>query len=166
MSRCCRIHPALPPIIAVSSLFLASAPEPAMAQAPPVTARPPQFGVSVEKNVPIITRDKVRLAADIYHPARDGKPVAGRYPALLTRTPYNKDGAARDGQYYAERGYVVVLNDVRGRYASEGTWRLIVDDPQDGYDVVEWIARRSGLMARSAPLARAILAALSMPWPR
>ena len=47
-----------------------------------------------------------------------------------------------EGRYYAERGYVVVANDVRGRYASEGTWRLIVDDPQDGFDVVEWIARQ------------------------
>ena len=47
-----------------------------------------------------------------------------------------------EGRYYAERGYVVVANDVRGRYASEGTWRLIADDPEDGYDVVEWIARQ------------------------
>ena len=39
-------------------------------------------------------------------------------------------------------GYVVVANDVRGRYASEGTWRLIADDPQDGFEVVEWIARQ------------------------
>ena len=74
-------------------------------------------------------RDGVRLAADIYRPARDGKPAAGRFPTLLTRTPYNKDGASGEGRYYAERGYVVVANDVRGRYASEGTWRLIADDP-------------------------------------
>ena len=60
----------------------------------------------------------------------------------MTRTPYNKDGVGGEGRYYAERGYVVVANDVRGRYASEGTWRLIADDPQDGFDVVEWIARQ------------------------
>ena len=40
----------------------------------------------------------------------------------LTRTPYDKGGAAGEGKYYAERGYVVVANDMRGRYASEGTW--------------------------------------------
>ena len=74
--------------------------------------------------------------------ARDGKPAPGRFPTLLTRTPYNKDGVGGEGRYYAERGYVVVANDVRGRYASEGTWRLIADDPQDGYEVVEWIARQ------------------------
>ena len=48
-------------------------------------------------------RDGVQLAADIYRPARDGKPAAGRFPALLTRTPYNKDGVDRDGRYFAER---------------------------------------------------------------
>ncbi len=107
-----------------------------------MTARPAEFGVVVEKNVMIPMRDGVRLAADIYRPARDGTPAPGRFPALLTRTPYNKDGVASEGRYYAERGYVVVANDVRGRYASEGTWRLIADDPADGFDVVEWIARQ------------------------
>ena len=85
-------------------------------------------------------RDGVSLAADIYRPGRDAKPSSGRFPSLLTRTPYNKDGAAGEGRYYAERGYVVVANDVRGRYGSEGLWRLIADDPEDGYAVVEWIA--------------------------
>jgi putative CocE/NonD family hydrolase len=113
-----------------------------LAQPPRVTSRIAEYGVVVERNVMIPVRDGVRLAADIHHPARDGKPVPGRFPALLTRTPYNKDGVASEGRYYAERGYVVVANDVRGRYQSEGSWRLIVDDPQDGYDVVEWIARQ------------------------
>ena len=110
------------------------------AQAPRVSARAPDLDVVVEKNVWIPTRDGIHLAADIYRPARAGKLVPGRLPALLTRTPYNKDGVSGEGRYYAARGYVVVANDVRGRYASEGTWRLIDDDPADGYDVVEWIA--------------------------
>ena len=101
----------------------------------------PQYEAVVEKNVMIPMRDGVSLAADIYRPGRDGKPSPGRFPALLTRTPYNKDGTGGEGRYYAERGYVVVANDVRGRYASEGKWRMIVDDPEDGFDVVEWIAR-------------------------
>ena len=115
---------------------------PARAEPPRVSKRPPEFGVIVEKNVLVPMRDGVHLAIDIYRPARDGKPAPGRFPTLLTRTPYDKNGAGGEGRYYAERGYVVAANDVRGRYASEGTWRLIVDDPQDGFEVVEWIARQ------------------------
>jgi putative CocE/NonD family hydrolase len=110
------------------------------AQAPRVQKRPAEYEVAVEKNVMITARDGTRLAADVYRPARGGAPVAGRFPTLLTRTPYDKNGAEAEGRYYAGRGYNVVANDVRGRYASEGTWRLIADDPRDGFDVVEWIA--------------------------
>lgn len=112
------------------------------AQAPNVSKRTAEYDVIVEKNVVIAVRDGTKLAADIYRPARDGSAVPGRFPTLLTRTPYNKDGSAGEGKYYAARGYNVVANDVRGRYASEGVWRLIADDPNDGYDVVEWIARQ------------------------
>jgi putative CocE/NonD family hydrolase len=112
-----------------------------LAQVPPaVSSRPAEYGVAVEKNVMIPVRDGVRLAADLYRPTREGKPASGRFPALLTRTPYDKGGSAAEGRYYAERGYVVVANDTRGRYASEGTWHGLRDDPADGYDVVEWIA--------------------------
>jgi uncharacterized protein len=114
----------------------------ALAQAPSVGARTAEMGVVVEKNVWVPMRDAVHLAADIYRPARDGKPALGRFPTLLTRTPYNKDGVGGEGRCYAERGYVVVANDIRGRYASEGTWRLMTDDPADGYDLVEWIAQQ------------------------
>jgi putative CocE/NonD family hydrolase len=115
----------------------------AAAQPPAVSSRPTEFEVVVETNVMIPMPDGVRLAADIYRPARAGRPVEGRFPTLLTRTPYNKgDGNAPEGAYYAARGYNVVTNDVRGRYASEGNWRLIADDPRDGYEVVEWIARQ------------------------
>src|SRR5262249_58627289 len=124
--------------------FLASAllliPTPGFAQPPQVEDRPAEYGVAVEKDVMIPVRDGTRLAADIYRPARDGVPVAGRFPTLLTRTPYDKKGAGTEGKFYAERGYNVVANDVRGRYASQGIWRLIADDPRDGFDVVEWIA--------------------------
>jgi putative CocE/NonD family hydrolase len=106
------------------------------AQAPKVVAREAEFEVAVDKNIMVPMRDGVRLALDVYRPMREGK-----YPALLTRTPYNKgDEISPEAKYYASRGYVVVMNDVRGRYASEGTWRMMVDDPNDGYDVVEWVA--------------------------
>ncbi|GAC1463857.1 MAG: CocE/NonD family hydrolase [Isosphaeraceae bacterium] len=110
------------------------------ADPPAVKSRAADYEVQVEKNVVIVVRDGTKLSADLYHPARKGKGLSGRRPTLLTRTPYNKDGAEGEGRYYAERGYHVVANDVRGRYGSEGTWRLIADDPADGYDVVEWIA--------------------------
>ncbi len=113
------------------------------AEGPPVASRAAEFEVVVEKDQKITMRDGVKLAVDLYRPAKDGKPVAGKFPALLTRTPYNKAGTAGEGRYYASRGYVVVANDVRGRYASEGTWRLIADDPEDGFEVVEWIARQN-----------------------
>jgi uncharacterized protein len=112
----------------------------ALAQAPQVSHRAAESDVAVETDVLIPMRDGVRLAADIYRPAKDGQPVAGRFPTLLTRTPYNKSGSAGEGRYYAARGYNVVANDVRGRFASQGTWRLMADDPKDGFDVVEWIA--------------------------
>jgi len=129
-------------VIALPALLVGLSCGSVLAQPPKVSPRPAELGVVVEKNVMMPMGDGVRLAADVYRPARDGKPAPGRFPAVLTRTPYNKDGSANEGRYYAERGYVVVANDVRGRYASEGVWRLIADDPQDGFEIVEWIARQ------------------------
>ncbi len=96
-----------------------------------------------QKNVMIAVRDGTRLAADLYLPAKDGKPLEGKYPTILARTPYNKDGARGDAEWFCSRGYSVVINDVRGRYASEGKWRMILDDPNDGYDVVQWITKQT-----------------------
>ncbi len=129
-------------VVLVSLIVPAAALTHARGQGPSATKRPAEFEVAVEKDVKIAMRDGVRLAADVYRPARDGKPAEGRFPTLLTRTPYDKNGAKAEGEFYAARGYVVVANDVRGRYASEGTWRLIADDPQDGFEIVEWIARQ------------------------
>ena len=91
------------------------------------------------KNVMVAMRDGVRLGTDIYRPARNGVPVEGKFPTLLERTPYNKDGAAATANYFVARGYVVVMQDVRGRYQSEGHWRPIRDDPNDGFDTATWI---------------------------
>jgi uncharacterized protein len=136
-----RLHFMLVALALFELLVGASAPH-GYAQPPKVNPRQAEFGVVIEKNAMIPMQDGVRLAADIYRPARAGKAAPGRFPALLTRTPYDKDGTGNEGRYYAERGYVVVANDVRGRYGSEGTWRLIADDPQDGCAVVEWTARQ------------------------
>jgi putative CocE/NonD family hydrolase len=98
--------------------------------------------VVVRKDVLVPVRDGTRLALDLYLPARDGKPVEGKHPTLLARTPYNKNAMAAEARWFAARGYSVAVNDVRGRYASEGHWRFLLDDPADGFDVVEWIARQ------------------------
>src|SRR5207253_253651 len=74
---------------------------------------------------------------------QDGKPLPGRHPTLVARTPYNKNSAAAEARWFASHGYAVVLNDVRGRYASEGVWRMIVDDPNDGYDILSWIGQQA-----------------------
>jgi putative CocE/NonD family hydrolase len=95
------------------------------------------FDVRVERDIHVAVRDGVRLALDLYLPEGDG-----RRPVLLSRTPYDKNGSETEARWFAARGYAVVVNDCRGRYGSEGAWRMIVDDPADGFDVMEWIARQ------------------------
>src|SRR2546430_1623367 len=65
--------------------------------------------VKFEKNVLVPMRDGVRLAADVYRPDREGK-----FPVLLSRTPYNKDGQRALGVFFAQNGYVAVVMDSRG----------------------------------------------------
>lgn len=105
----------------------------------------PEYEVIVLKNVMVPMRDGIRLAADIYRPARDGTFAPGRFPVLLERTSYSKDDPERvelNGLWYAERGYIVVIQDVRGRYRSEGEFTFLVNEPEDGYDTVLWIAKQ------------------------
>jgi uncharacterized protein len=108
------------------------------------TQQPPTIPatVAVQNNVMLSMRDGVRLAADIYLPAKDGLAIPGKYPTILSRTPYDKaaPGTIREAIWFAQRGYAVVMNDVRGRFKSEGVWRMMLDDGRDGYDTVEWIA--------------------------
>src|SRR5262249_53017012 len=68
--------------------------------------------------------------------------VDGDFPVLLCRTPYDKNNVKAEAEWFCGRGYVVVVNDVRGRYASEGEWQMIVDDVNDGYDIAAWIAQQ------------------------
>jgi len=97
----------------------------------------------VEKNVMVPMRDGVRLATDLYFPARDGTRIEGKFPAIMERTPYNKDGAANSwASFYASRGYVAVSQDTRGRYGSEGIWHMMVDDAPDGFDTASWIVKQ------------------------
>jgi putative CocE/NonD family hydrolase len=100
--------------------------------------------VTVRKNEMIPMRDGIRLATDIYLPAMNGQVLPGRHPTIMSRTPYSKDegGSARIGNFYASHGYAVVMQDVRGRFKSEGNWVRFVDDPKDGADTSEWLARQ------------------------
>jgi putative CocE/NonD family hydrolase len=111
-----------------------------------LAAQPPQPGaystadykVIETRNKKVAMRDGAQLVVDIIRPDAEG-----RHPAVLCQTPYNKDGLAKRAKWFAERGYVVVNSDSRGRFNSEGDW-----DPfsplhkTDGYDLVEWIAKQ------------------------
>ncbi len=100
-------------------------------------------GVAVERDVMVPVRDGVRLATDIYRPTWNGQPVNERLPILMQRTPYNKggDGLASQAEFFASNGYVVILQDTRGRYKSEGEFSKYYDyDALDGYDMIEWLA--------------------------
>jgi len=107
-----------------------------------MTGRSGALGIIVEKDVPATMRDGVVMRANVFRPD-----ASGRFPGLLIRTPYNKDGFDLDryGQY-VRAGYVVVIQDTRGRYASDGKHVpfTVEDTPdaRDGYDSVEWLARQ------------------------
>jgi uncharacterized protein len=143
-----------------ASLFTAST---TSGQTAPAVAAPPAQ-IVVENGVTMKARDGITLRADIYRPAADGK-----YPTLLQRTPYNKDGTAEFASKAAARGYLVVVQDVRGRYTSEGEWYVFKHESEDGYDAVEWAAAlphsdgRVGMFGGSYVGATQMLAAIAHP---
>jgi putative CocE/NonD family hydrolase len=102
---------------------------------------PPRNDIRIDNRVPIAMRDGVILYADVYRPVGDG-----RHPVLVSRTPYSTERfpTAYDAAvYFAQRGYVYVFQDVRGRHESDGRWEPFFDDEKDGYDTVEWAARQA-----------------------
>src|ERR1022692_491200 len=92
--------------------------------------------IVVEHGVTMKTRDGVLLRADIYRRAADG-----RFPVLLQRTPYNKDNSVDFARKAAADGFLVVIQDVRGRFTSEGEWYPFKHETDDGFDTVEWAAQ-------------------------
>jgi putative CocE/NonD family hydrolase len=111
-------------------------------------------------------RDGTVLRADIYRST-----APGRFPVLLTRTLYDKhsDGDVDFGHKGAARGYVVINQDVRGRYTSDGEWYPFLHESDDGYDTVEWAAAlpysdgRVGMYGGSYVGATQMLAAIAHP---
>ena len=99
------------------------------------------YGVVVHRDAMIEVRDGTRLATDLYFPAIGGKQAPGQFPVILERTPYDKLAARQTskGKFFARRGYVVAIQDVRGRFNSEGDWKPFFDEAEDGFDTVEWL---------------------------
>jgi len=105
----------------------------------PAKLSQPTYKVIVEHNVRVPMGDGITLSADIYRPNDPGA-----FPALLLRTPYsnNSQDEIEDSAWYAARGYVVVNEDVRGRYDSDGQFYTYRSEAGDGYDTDEWIAKQ------------------------
>jgi len=102
----------------------------------------PPYDVSPPQTVMVAMRDGVRLATDIYLPARNGALAEGKFPVVLERTPYNKSAVISAARYLVPHGYIVIAQDVRGRYASEGHWFPVRDDPNDGVDTAKWLGQQ------------------------
>src|SRR4051794_15127217 len=82
-------------------------------------------------------RDGTRLATALHRPPSEFSPP---WPVALTRTPYGRHSSDVQASRYAAAGFLVAVQDVRGRYDSEGEFRPFVDEPEDGYDTVAWLA--------------------------
>ena len=91
-----------------------------------------------ETKVMIPMRDGVRLATNIFRPAE-----GGRFPVVLLRTPYGRNELQQLAEALANRGYVSVWQDVRGRFDSEGEWLPFFHEGQDGNDTIEWVSSQS-----------------------
>src|SRR5579859_6616032 len=96
--------------------------------------------IKVDFDVPAKMRDGVTLRANVYRPQGEGQ-----WPVLLTRLPYGKDlpggTSVMDPAQVARRGYVVIVQDTRGRSNSGGEWTPFVNEALDGVDTIEWAAK-------------------------
>ena len=121
-------------------------------------AQSTDLDVILLSDVMVPMRDGVRLATDVYVPARNGRPVEQRFPVILERTPYNKTADSRSertpsiekpktraevAEFFVHRGYVVIYQDCRGRYKSEGAYVKYLSDGLDGYDTCAWIVKQA-----------------------
>jgi putative CocE/NonD family hydrolase len=98
----------------------------------------PTMKTKTEKAVHVKMRDGVELVADVVRPADDAK-----HPAILERTPYGRQIVSQlEGEWWAKRGYVHIVQDVRGRNDSAGEWSPFGNERKDGYDTIDWIAKQ------------------------
>ena len=122
------------------------------------------YRVAIQNGVPVQMRDGVKLIADIYKPVAEGK-----FPVLLERTPYNRAGGAGSAASMASHGYIVIIQDTRGRFDSQGEFYPFRYESHDGYDTVEWAAKlpfadgKVGMFGGSYVGATQMLAAIASP---
>ncbi len=111
----------------------------------------PVYDVVVDYDVKIKLRDGTTVVADVHRPKTPGK-----YPTLMEGTPYGKNGSSEMSKgthaYFVPRGYVVVSWESRGCKGSEGERNLHVQEQNDCYDVVEWIAKQPWSNGKVAPI--------------
>jgi len=141
--------------------------------------------VIVERDVMVTMRDGIRLATDVYRPAKDGKVIEGKLPAIMERTPYGKAERSRSeievgmdtpmkrnevASYFVRAGYAVIYQDCRGRHNSEGRFSKYISEAADGYDTAVWLVEQGwsngkfGTMGLSyAAHTQAALACLNPP---
>lgn len=98
-----------------------------------------RYRIRVDRGVRIPTREGLMLLADIYRPD-----APGQFPVILIRTPYGRGADIPPGgvDHFAPRGYVVVIQSVRGRDGSEGNFEPWLHERQDGYDAIDWVSRQ------------------------
>ncbi len=105
---------------------------------------PPSYDVRAEYSVLVHMRDGVRLSTDLYFPVGAEEPL----PVVLIRLPYDKSRYMRmrqpgsDAYFFAGHGYVVAVQDMRGRFESEGEYVVGRANRDDGYDTVQWLAEQ------------------------
>src|SRR5579872_4527923 len=126
--------------------------------------------IRIDFNQRVPMRDGVTLSVDVYRPSAL-KETDNKYPVILMRTPYLKADSRviEAGRYFAERGYVYVAMDVRGRGDSDGQFVPYFNEGIDGYDAIEWCAAQAwsngnvGTIGGSYPGRIQWLAALHQP---
>jgi len=139
---------------------------PAGANAESTTMPDKTYAILEQKDVMVQMRDGVKLSTNIYLPSEHAENVllvggktgvsfpmgstdaaaTGRFPAIVQRTPYGKDFRPPWNEmekFFVPRGYVVIVQDVRGRFGSEGAWDPVRGDGRDGFDLFAWIGKQS-----------------------
>jgi len=112
--------------------------------AEPIAPAEPKHAVRVERSVLVPMRDGVQLSTDLYFPEDAGK----KLPVIMIRTPYNKnvEWTVDPARWFAGQGYIVAVQDVRGKFESQGEYIVSASDTQDGcdtqdgYDTIGWLA--------------------------
>ncbi|MDP6771893.1 MAG: CocE/NonD family hydrolase, partial [Anaerolineales bacterium] len=103
------------------------------------------FDSTCDQNIMITARDGIKLATDIYFPSLNETKVNGKFPVILERTPYDKSAPVNvyKAKFFARRGYICAIQDVRGRFQSGGLWYPFAKEANDGFDTVEWLGTQS-----------------------